>query len=123
MPKEIYVTENGKPVGPYSVAQVNAMLTAKRLSPDDRACVLGEDEWMPLCCIAEIATVAPRNIAASSTGKPAMVEPAENLSDDVQADTPISGGYVFKLIGLIVLFFVASKLIPILWHGLLRIVP
>jgi len=124
MPREIYVTENGRPVGPYSVAQVNAMLAAKRLSPDDRACVLGEDEWMPLCSIADFAHSAPKSIAVPAASKPAVNEPAENLSDDVQADTPISGGYVFKLIALIVLFFIASKLISVIgsvvWHGLLK---
>jgi len=46
--------------GPYSLEQVNSMLTAGRLSGDDLAWLEGSPEWQPLHSIPGVLRLPPR---------------------------------------------------------------
>lgn len=83
---QIHIARDGKPIGPFSLEEVNRQLSAGTLTLSDQAWYEGAAGWAPLSTVPGVST------SASSSSTPATPPLPEATTPSVPAVTPPPAG-------------------------------
>jgi hypothetical protein len=103
-----FYSANGKPVGPLSIAEIQAKITAGEIKPDTLVWKSGTPSWVPAKDLPQIASLLPKGMdfnaffvgtwEAQTSGSPGTTGPVK-IRVTANADRTLQGTYTATVAG------------------------